>query len=137
MDDVLDYALTNAEKLHVPSASDYSPMLYSYLLQRVKWLANNKRNSLKAKGRRDLELEGSEDEAGRYIQPTTFTPPEQENVVFMKQMIEACERLPEADRTLARLVFDRASASEMAMELGVSLKDIAIGTTKLARKLGA
>lgn len=79
--------------------------------------------------------EGGEDEEGTYAPPTTFVRPEQEDAVFWKQMIERCERLPEHERDLARLIFDRATAWEMAQELGISTRDVLRETMQLVRQL--
>ena len=112
---------------------DFPAGLYGYVKQRTHWSALHWRD--KAKRETEFSDEGGESEYGDYTRPTTVVWPEQEDVVFHKQMIERCDRLPKEERDMAMLIFDRASAAEMAKELGVSMKDVARRTTAVARRL--
>jgi DNA-directed RNA polymerase specialized sigma24 family protein len=103
------------------SVFDY---LYGALRKGVRWGALNAYNSDKRSRRADLVLDGGEDENGVYVRPSAVVKPEQEDVVFYKQMIERCYRLPAEERALMMLVFDRATALEMAEELGMTPKQI-------------
>lgn len=136
---ILEYCLCNASKIWDGSGcgeqeiDKFSGMLFAYMRQRAQWLAISA--GKKDRRRAAYRDEGGESEEGEYVRPTTFVRPEQEDALFYKQMIERCDRLPPHEREVARLIFDRATAYEMAQELGVSMKDVTVTTTALARKL--
>lgn len=76
------------------------------------------------KVRRWAALEHSSEDEEDAERPRFFVPPEQEEVVFMKQLMEMCGRLPDEEAEVMRLVFDRATASEMAQEIGLSFGEM-------------
>lgn len=52
--------------------------------------------------------------------PTATVQPEQERVVFFKQMMEHCHALPPEEAVIMALTLDRATAEEIVNELGLS-----------------
>lgn len=99
--------------------------VYGILRRGVRWLAMDRYN--KARRQPHLALENtinSKLEEGIYTVPRCWTRAEQEDIVFYKQMIERCYRLPVEDRAMMMLVFDRATAAEMAFELGMEAKQV-------------
>lgn len=97
--------------------------LYGYLRQRVRWKAINLHNR-RVKKQTEYRDEGGESDAGAYLSPTTVCFPEQENVVFFKQMLEHCGMLAPEDRAVMHLILDRATAQEMVDELGLTHNDL-------------
>lgn len=97
--------------------------LFGYLRQRVRWRAINLHNR-RVRKQKEYRDDGGETEAGVYLSPTTVCFPEQENVVFFKQMLEHCGMLAPEDRAVMHLILDRATAQEMVDELGLSHGDL-------------
>lgn len=110
--------------------------VYGSIRFRLRFKAINKHN-LRVKRRRDFHDEGEEISDGVYAKPTSVCFPEQENVVFYKQMLEHCGMLPADERAVVHLILDRATAEEMVNELGLSHGELLYRRARAMKSLKA
>lgn len=81
-------------------------------------------NSTRVKRGVSLNDTGEYDENVAGWRPTATVQPEQEHVVFYRQMMEHCHALPLEEAEVMALTFDRATAEEIVNELGLSLSEL-------------
>lgn len=94
--------------------------LYGCLRLSAKRRCFNYLNSSRFKRSVDLNEAGEFDKNVSGWRPTATVQPEQERVVFFKQIMEHCHALPPEEAAVMVLTFDRATAEEIVNELGLS-----------------
>ena len=102
--------------------------LYSCLRLRMKHNALNILNSSRVKrtfsSDESINYENTDGSNRVYARQSGVTWPEQEDVVFRKQILEHCSSLPYEERMLMQLAFDRATLEEIIVELGISKSEM-------------
>ncbi len=93
--------------------------LYGCLRLEARWRALAEMRSIRRKRSVSINDETDDYELVGW-QPRITTQPEQENVVFLKQLLQHCGSLPDEQAVIASLILDRATAQEMVDELGLS-----------------
>jgi DNA-directed RNA polymerase specialized sigma24 family protein len=127
-----------ADYLALPNRDELprEAFLFGWLRHHVKWQAVGYINSPRRKrtiNPDDSTLRFKKDawEEDVYSRPIGVTLPEQEEVVFKKQLLEFCSALPPDERMVMRLTFDRATTGEILQETGMSIGEL------LARRMSA
>lgn len=112
--------------------------IYSCLRVNVKSGALSRVNSprIKRTSTFEAEYESKEDTKRIYSRPTpVVTLPEQEEVVFRKQLLEHCEALDPEERDFMRLAMDRATIKEITSELGITDRELMNRRSRAIRNL--
>lgn len=94
-------------------------------------------NSSRVKRSLQLNDSGEYDENVIGWRPTAVVQPEQESVVFYKQIMEHCHALPAEEEAIMALTLDRATAEEIVNELGISHGELIRRRARAVRTLMA
>jgi hypothetical protein len=79
-------------------------------------------NSARRRKTESIYVNGEDGEY--YEKPTIVTKPEQEDVLFRKQLLEFCGALDADERAVMALAMDRATNQEILDELGISASEL-------------
>lgn len=94
--------------------------------------AINKPRTRKTKSLDALETPENPD---GYAKPIAIVRPEQEDIVFRRQLLEFCGLLPPDEREMMLLAMDHATLDEMVSELGISLSELHQRRARAIKKL--
>lgn len=101
-----------------------SGFLYACLKLAAKHKALSIINSPRRRNTRSLNETGEFEENIGNWRPTATVQPEQEHVVFLRQMMEFCRVLPSDEALVMGMVLDRATMQEILEETGLSISEL-------------